>query len=227
MSGRAAPVDDERRGSADDGRRKKRRFALLSVGALFLLLLVLRYGGWLLVVDEPLPPQSDVAIVLFGGEDAVDARLRGAVELLRDGRVSNVMISVGAVRYYGVWLPDLVREYVQREYGDDAARRVTVCEGLANSTVEEMGFLERCLRPEWDSVVIVTTNFHTRRALMIVEATLAERTDLQRFAVFGVTDGSFRPEGWWRQRRYAKTWFLELTKTLWFFVERLTPGGAV
>lgn len=219
MSGRAAPVDD--------GRRNKRRLALALVGALLLLFFILRYGGWLLVVDRPLPPRSDVAIVLYAGEDAVEARLRGALELLRDGRVSNVMISVGAVHYYGVWLPELVREYVQREYGEEAAGRVTVCEGLADSTVEEMGFLERCLRPEWNSVVIVTTNFHTRRALMIVEATLAKRTDVQRFAVFGVTDDSFRPDGWWRRRRYAKTWFLELTKMIWFFVERLTPGGAV
>lgn len=216
--------------AADDApsrhrRRRTKRALAAGIGALILLILVLRYGGHVLVVDDPLPDHSDVAIVLFGGEDAVDARLSGAADLLRRGRVSNVMISVGAVRYYGVWLPDLVRDYVRHQYGADTARSVWICEGLADSTAEEMIYLEGCLRPEWESAVVVTSNFHTRRARLIVDATLARRTEVQRFAYFGVQDGNFRPDGWWRRRRYAKTWFLEMTKMMSFFVERVMPGG--
>lgn len=190
---------------ASPTRRRRTLLVVALVGALLMLLLVLRFGGRFLVLDDPLPEHSDVAIVLFGGEQSVSARLAGAMDLLRRGRVSKVMISVGAVRYYGAWLPDLVRQHVQGEYGRGSAENVIVCEGFAESTVEEMGVLEGCLRSEWRSVVIVSSNFHTRRARMIVDVTLARRSDVETFSYFGVADGSFRPDGWWRHRRYAET----------------------
>ena len=150
------------------------------------------------------------------------------MRLLEEDRVAHVMFSVGAISFYGEWLPDLVRRFVQEQYGDTLAERVLICEGLAGSTAGEMVGLRQCLRStDWQSAVIVTSNFHTRRTGMILRSTLVGQTSVQRFSVHGVADGDFEAAEWWRHRRYAKTWLLETTKLLWFLVERSLPGGAV
>jgi len=200
--------------------------AVLMVGGL-LVVAVLRYGGRVLVAPDPLPEHADVAIVLNGSFGAVAARRAEAVKLLQEGRVDHVMLSVGAISYYGEWLPDLVRRFVRREYGDAIAERLLICEGLADSTAAEMIYLRRCLEStDWRSAVVVTSDFHTRRTSMIVASTLAGRTSVQHFAVRGVADGTFAARGWWKNRRYAKMWLFETTKLLWFFVEEVVPGGA-
>jgi len=208
-------------------RLSSRTVAVLVVGGL-LVAAVLRFGGRVLVVADPLPEHADVAIVLDGSSAGLAARRTEAMELLQQGRVAHVMLSVGAITYYGEWLPDLVRRFLRQEYGNGIAERVLICEVLADSTVQEMVFLRRCLEStDWRSAVIVTSDFHTRRTKMIVRSTLVGRTSVQRFAVHGVADGTFVARGWWRSRRYAKTWLLEMTKLLWFLVERALPGGAV
>ena len=40
--------------------------------------------------------------------------------------------------------------------------------------------------------------------------------------VHGVTDPDYSPSGWWRKRRWAKTWLLEVTKLIWAY----SFGGA-
>src|SRR5439155_791473 len=42
-----------------------------------------------------------------------------------------------------------------------------------------------------------------------------------RIFVYGVDDGEFEPRGWWRSRRYAKTFLFESVKLVWtYLVER-------
>jgi len=207
-------------------RLSPRTAAALAVGAL-LVVAVLSFGGRVLVVAEPLPEHADVAIVLNGSFASVAARREEALRLLLEGRVTHVMLSVGAISYYGEWLPDLVRRFFRQEYGDTIAEQVLICEGLADSTVEEIADIRRCLEStDWRSAIVVTSNYHTRRTSMILRSTVAGRTSVERFMVHGVADGSFVAQGWWRRRRYAKTWLLETTKLLWFLIEGSSPGGA-
>lgn len=191
-------------------------------------MLLLRFGGRLLVRVDPLPEHADVAIVLNGSYSGVVARSAEAMRMLADGRVDHVMLSVGAVRYYGEWVPDLAERYVREQWGAEMARNVMICTGIADSTAEEIAYIDDCLESTgWRDAVFVTSNYHTRRAHMIIAATLAKAGLVEHFTVHGVTDGDFRSSGWWRERRYAKTWLLETTKLLWYFVERVTPGGTV
>jgi DUF218 domain-containing protein len=172
----------------------------------------------MLVGEDPLPEHADVAVMLAGGDSAEEARLATAIQMLQERRVDHVMLSVRRVSFYGEWLPDLLLHHVGSEYGPELARNVVLCEMSTkiDSTAEEAVALRKCLEARgWRSVIVVTSNFHTRRARLIWRATLANAEPRFRLSVRGVFDGSFEPNAWWEERRYAKTWLLELTKLVW------------
>jgi len=181
-----------------------------------LIALVLRYGGSWLVSSDPLPAHAQVAVMLDGPIEGVMARQALAIGLLQQGRVDHVMLSVGKVFLWGEWVPDMVRRYVERTYGADVARRVVVCGMNTDSTVEEAGALRGCLRERgWTSVIVVTSDYHTRRARRIWKKEVGSAFTIR---VFGVGDADFDPHGWWRSRHYAKTWLLEATKSVWSYL---------
>lgn len=180
--------------------------------------LLLRFGGYILFVKDPIPQHAEVAVMLAGGDSAEDVRLAGALKMLQEGRVDHVMLSVGRAYFMGEWLPDLLRRYVDKAYGLEIARKVVLCEvsNEVDSTAEEAAALRGCLVAHgWRSVIVVTSNYHTRRARMIWRAAVANMRPPFTISVQGVSDGNFEPEGWWRRRRYAKSWLLELTKLTW------------
>lgn len=180
--------------------------------------LLARFGGTILVGEDPLPEHADVAVMLAGGDSAEEARLDMAMQMLRERRVDDVMLSVRQVSFYGEWLPDLLLHHVGRKYGPELARNVVLCEmsTAIDSTAGEAVALRQCLEARgWRSVIVVTSNFHTRRARLIWRAILANAEPHFRLSTQGVFDGSFEPDGWWEKRRYAKTWLLEMTKLVW------------
>ncbi|MBI2956059.1 MAG: YdcF family protein [Acidobacteria bacterium] len=189
-------------------------FAVLAAGAL------LRYGGYRLVAPDPLPAQADVAVALFGSFHAQRNRTAEALRLLEQGRVRHVVLSVGSVSLYGEWVPELARRYVQENYGEGISQRVLVCAKNAGSTGEEAVATRRCLEGRgWRSVVVVTSNFHTRRARWLWKEALAGSDPPFTVVVHGVPDVDFEPDGWWRNRRHAKTWVAETARLVWSFFE--------
>lgn len=180
--------------------------------------LLLHFGGDILVIKDPIPQHAQVTVMLAGGDSAEDARLVGSIKMLQEGRVDHVMLSVGRAYFLGEWLPDLLRRHVQNTYGSDISRNVVLCEvsNEVDSTADEATALRGCLVAHgWRSVIVVTSNYHTRRARMIWRAAVAKNEPPFAISVQGVSDGNFEPQGWWRKRRYAKSWLLELTKLTW------------
>ncbi len=183
---------------------------------LSLIALCLRYSGGLLVSSDPLPAHAQVAVMLDGPTQGVIARQALVLSLLQQGRVDHVMLSAGRVWLWGEWLPDMVRGYVERTYGADVARRVVVCAMNTDSTVEEAGALRGCLLERgWTSVIVVTSDYHTRRARRIWKREVGPPFTIW---VFGVGDADFDQHDWWRNRHYAKTWLLETTKSVWSYL---------
>jgi len=181
---------------------------------------ILRFGGFLLLDPDPLPPRAEVAITLHGSDEGTAARLAEAIRLLREDRVNSVMLSVGAVRYWGEWLPSLVRHYLRTRYGEETSDRIVLCELLVDSTAQEALALRHCLEQRgWRSVIVVTSDFHTRRAKLIWQESISGADPPFVLAVVGVADGSYDPRDWWHNRRYAKTWLLEVTKLTWYLLE--------
>ena len=192
--------------------------AFVLVAFVFFFSAILRWGGYLLVSSDRLPTHADVAVVLQGSLVSEDARIVGAVRLLQQHVVANILLSIPETGYWGQSLPNLARAYLQKQYGNEIADRFEFCETgpSVDSTEQEARAIMSCIQKrQWKAIVVVTSNFHSRRAGIIWRRTWKEAKSSVVIAVDGVADPSFSPDGWWRHRIYAKTWFFESIKLAW------------
>lgn len=164
--------------------------------------------GSYLVHDEP-PRHADVVLVLAG--DASGRRILKGAELVRDGYAPKVIVS--GPMYYGAHECELAIALAERA-GYPSSYFVHF-EHDAHSTEEEA----RAVRPLLDSmgakhVLLVTSDFHTRRAGKDFRAALPAIT----FDIVAASDAHFTPLGWWHDREGRKTFVYEWMKTVatWF-----------
>lgn len=196
-------------------RRTRRALLLLLAVLLAVVLALAHWGGYLLVAPNSLPAHAEGAVVLQGSVLGEIARVAGAVNLLHKGVVSQVLLSVPKESYWGQSMPDAARSYLEKTYGSEIASRFRYCEtgGDVDSTQQEAEVLIDCVHKEgWRSIVVVTSNYHTRRAAWIWRKSLRRTQPPVNLWIDGVPDPEFQPQGWWRKRLYAKTWFYEFTK---------------
>lgn len=188
----------------------------LLAAAILIAICLLRWGGDLLIASDPAPPHVDAVIVLQGSIVAEKARIAGAMNLLRRGGADRALLSVPKESYWGQSIPPVARSYVERNYGSDIAARVDFCDTSedVNSTVEEAQAVSSCIKEHhWQSIVIVTSNYHTRRAGMLWRR-MARHEPKFHIWIEGVTDPDFQ-QPWWRHRQSAKTWLMETAKLVW------------
>jgi uncharacterized SAM-binding protein YcdF (DUF218 family) len=188
----------------------------LAVVVVLASVFVLIFGDRLLI--SPRPPIGTVngVVVLQGSFEGERARIAGAVKLLQQGIAPRALLSVPHVSFWGESIPPIARAYLERTYGQDWGSHIDFCETDAdtNSTDSEMQALTPCIRQHhWQSIVVVTSNYHTRRAAMIWNR-LARQDPSMRVWVAGVDDPEFQ-KPWWRHRLSAKIFFLEFTKLVW------------
>ena len=173
-----------------------------------ILLIFAANAGRLLVVDAPQP--SDVILVLAGETDRRPAR---ALQLLEQGYARRVVIDVPAeARIFGSTELQLAEKYVQ---GLPQAASIRICpiEGL--STRDESHDAEKCLAGEGGSrILIVTSEFHTRRALSIFRHEVPGKS----FSVAVARDETQFGTRWWAHRQWAKTCLDEWLKLVWWTV---------
>lgn len=178
--------------------------------------LLLRFGGYILVNTNPLPPHAQVAVVLNGSAAGLRARTAGAIKLLESGIVSNLLMSVPPQTYWGESVPVVAHQYFAKQFGAADASKIDYCISAANSTFEEAHAVTDCLQAAgWTRVIIVTSNYHTRRAGRIWRKAAAKAKPPLTVWLHGVADGDYQPRGWWSKRIYAKTWLLEFSKLVW------------
>ena len=188
----------------------------LLAAAVVIVLCLLRWGGDLLIARDPAPRHVDGAIVLQGSIAAETARIAGAVNLLQRGVADRVLLSVPKESYWGQSIPPVAHSYLERNYGTALAARIDFCEssGEVNSTVQEAKVLSACIRKQqWGSIVIVTSNYHTRRAGMLWRRVTGHDPKMQIW-IEGVADPEFQLP-WWRHRESAKIWLMESLKLGW------------
>jgi hypothetical protein len=186
-------------------RAGKRRW-LVTVAAGALIVILAANAGRVLVVDTP--ERSDVILVLAGETEHRPAR---ALELLSQGYGRRVVIDVPATaRNYGFTEVDLATKYVQ---GLPQAALVEICpiEGL--STKDESRDAERCLaHEEGRRILIVTSDFHTRRALRIFRQEIRGAS----FSTAAAHDETQFGTRWWTHRQWAKTCLDEWLRLVWW-----------
>ena len=159
-----------------------------------------------LVVDDP--EKSDAIVVLAGETNVRPAR---ALELLRKGVAAYAFLDVETRdRIYDQQLTGIAQKYVT---GLAEASRVSVCPIAGFSTMAEADDVSRCLQPLGARrVLIVTSDFHTRRALAIFRHRLPQ----YQFNVAAAGNPVQFGEDWWTNREWAKVTFDEWSKMLWW-----------
>lgn len=186
--------------------RASRHKTLYSLLALLILTLFFFNAGRILVVDSP--ERSDVILVLAGETDHRPAR---GLELLNQGYATRMVINVPAAsRLYNVTEVELARNYIKSL---PQAPAIDICpiEGL--STRAETHDVDRCLTGTPSShVLIVTSDFHTRRALSIFRHELPGRV----FSIAASHDDAQFGIRWWTHRQWAKVCLEEWMRFIWW-----------
>jgi len=165
-------------------------------------------GGYL--VQEDAPQKADAAVVLAG--DGWGDRILAAAQLERDGWVPKVLVS-GPDGNYGLYESDLAIPFAVKHGYPESYFVGVKHEG--RSTLEEATALMPEIRREGiRRLLVVTSNFHTRRAGRIFRQVAPDLT----IVVVGAPDRNFTPGGWWRDREAEKTFVQEWEKTIanWF-----------
>jgi len=192
---------------------RRRRPAWL-LFALFLLVIFFSFlaadaGSWL-IVDEPKP--ADVILVLAGETDRRPAR---AVQLLRQGLAPRMVMDVPAdASIYGYSQLELAQKWVQTL---PEAGAISICSIAGLSTRDEARDVAECLahdssQTKSDRILIVTSDFHTRRARSVFQHELQGKS----FSIAAARDDAQFGARWWTHRQWAKTCVDEWMRVVWW-----------
>lgn len=184
---------------------------LVWLAFLALIFVFAALAGRLLVRDNP--QKSDVIVVLAG--DSFDERYNLGMKLLRSGYATHMFIDVNSEHhYFGRRETDYAAEFLERDTGD-MKPFVSVCPFAEDSTVSESRYVASCLAPlHPHKVLLVTSDFHTGRALSI----LRHRLPQYEWSVAAARDPDMFGIKWWQRREWAKTTLLEWLKVVWWNV---------
>jgi hypothetical protein len=200
-------------------RRRPRllRWFLWLLGGAAVIICLLLWGSNLLVASDQLPPHVDAAVVLQGSITAEKVRIAGALNLLHQGIPDRILLSIPPESYWGQSMPPVARNYLERTYGGAVAAKVDFCETgpEVDSTEQEAEAICGCIQKHgWQSIIVVTSDYHTRRAGLAWRRAIRKQIPQVRVWVDGVLDPDFQ-RLWWRSRRSAKVWLMECLKLVW------------
>jgi hypothetical protein len=161
-----------------------------------------------LVLDAP--RRSDVILVLAG---ETDRRPELALQLLAQGYGRRIVLDVPAdAKIYEFTQLQLARKYIEDL---PQAASVSVCPIDGLSTKDESRDAEKCIAREGGkSVLIVTSDFHTRRALSVFRREIPGH----EYSVAAARDETQFGVRWWAHRQWAKTFAYEWLRLIWWKV---------
>jgi len=159
-----------------------------------------------LTVDQPV--KSDVILVLAGETEQRPAR---ALELLKQGFGSRAIFDVPAgPKVYGSTYVQLAERWAAEQ---EPASALSICPIHGLSTKAEAADAGECLKKSGArSVLLVTSDFHTRRALSIFQ----KQDPAWTFSVAAAYDDTQFGSRWWTHRQWAKTNFDEWLRMFWW-----------
>ena len=190
---------------------------LLCIAALCALLYVVRHpimrwtAEWW-VIDEP--AASADAIIVLGDDNFYADRATRAAELSRQ-QVAPVVVASGRRLRPSAGFSELI-EHDLIERGVPKEKIVRFAHD-ASDTIEESEALRKlALDRHWKSVIVVTSNYHTRRVRYIFAKVFPQQIAV---SVASARDGDFDPERWWEKRKSEKLFVHEFLGTLEAFWE--------
>ena len=162
------------------------------------------------LVNAGPPRKADIALVLAG--DPSGERITTAAQLVREGYAPVALVS-GPAGSYGHYESELAIPFAEKE-----GYPASYFEGIPNhshATRDEAQVMIAELRRRGaKTVLLVTSDFHTRRAGKIYRSAAPDLT----FYVVAAPDEDFSPHGWWHTRQGRKVFAFEAMKTVteWF-----------
>jgi hypothetical protein len=180
---------------------------LLAVTVATLAALVVGSQSARLLIEDN-PRKSDVILVLAG---ETEYRPLLGLQLLDQGYASKLILDVpAAAKMYRWRQPELAQLYVQ-QLPQHAA--ISICPIVGLSTKAEAKDAVACLEHTGvHSVLLVTSDYHTRRALNIFR----REAPAYSFSVAAARDPNEFGARWWRKREWAKVNFYEWLRLLWW-----------
>jgi hypothetical protein len=165
-------------------------------------------AGGFLVLDAP--RKSDVILVLAG---ETNRRPERALQLLAQGYGRRIVLDVPAeARIYEFTQLQLAQKYIQ---DSPLAAAMSVCPIYGFSTKDESRDAEKCIaKTGGGSVLIVTSDFHTRRALGVFRREISGH----EYSVAAARDDTQFGVRWWSHRQWAKIFVDEWLRLIWWKV---------
>jgi len=187
---------------------KKLRTVLIILIALALFLF--STSGHFLIINRP---QHADAIVVLAGE--TDRRPALGLQLLQQGYAPKMILDVPAnAKIYGETMLQIAQQYI-RELPPAQAQSVIICPIYGLSTKAESQDASQCLKTLGvHSILVVTSDYHTRRAL----STFHHELPGMQISVAAATDPQQFGGAWWKHRQWAKLNFDEWLRLVWWQV---------
>jgi uncharacterized SAM-binding protein YcdF (DUF218 family) len=172
---------------------------------------IMRFAAEEWIVDEP-AAHADAIIVLSDDNFYAD-RATHAAELYRQG-VAPVVVASGRRLRPSAGISELMEhDLVERGVPKDKIIRYP---HDADNTREEAEMIGKIAKANhWKNVVIVTSNYHTRRARYIFGKVFPAGITV---SIASARDGDFDPERWWEKRKSVKLFTREiagLAEAMW------------
>ena len=165
---------------------------------------LLPLGSYLIKTDDP--AKCDCLFVLAG--DSHGQRIMHAAELFRAGLAPKVFVS-GPEGNYGFTEDELAIPFAKKNGAGDVP--FVGWPNKGKSTISEgRQVFDRLKEAGCRSVLVVTSDYHTRRAGNILRR-VWPGIDIKVAAASTV---EYDVNTWWNNRQYQKTFFFEWTKTV-------------
>jgi uncharacterized SAM-binding protein YcdF (DUF218 family) len=164
---------------------------------------MLRFAAESWIVNEP-AGHAD-AIVVLGDDNFYGDRATQAAQLFRQG-VAPVVVASGRRLRPSAGISELI-EHDLIERGVPKEKVLRFSQDADNTREEAIALRHLAKEKGWKSVVVVTSNYHTRRVRYIFQKVFPSGTEV---SVAGARDGDFDPEHWWERRKSVKEFLGEL-----------------
>ena len=163
---------------------------------LFRVPILQAFGHFWVVDDDPGPAD---AILILGDDNLQSDRANRAAQLYRAHWAPIVVASGRPLRSY-ISVPDLMRrDLVERGVPEKAI--VSYPRPVANTREEAESLRNLAVARGWRHVLVVTSNYHTRRTRFIFHRVWPANFE---FKVVAAPDADFYPDSWWRSREGVK-----------------------
>lgn len=163
---------------------------------------LLRAAARFWIVQDRIEP-ADIIIVI-GDDDFTADRAKQAAALFHAGWAPQILASGRMLRPYAS-----IADYMARDLESDGVPPSAILRfsHRADDTRDEAeGLRVLAGQKGWRRILLVTSNYHTRRARYIFRKVLPASIRLE---IASAPDSDFDPATWWESRRGRKLFFLE------------------